>query len=141
MTIQKESVSSQEAGRTLPVIDELTRSYWEAAKEGKLVVQRCPTGELQWPPHADSIHSGNSPHQWVEMSGRATVYTYSIVYRSSYPYPECPYVLALVQLDEGPLMTTNIVETSLEKLSIGMSVMVTFEDTGQEYVFPLFKKE
>jgi uncharacterized protein len=139
MTTQTDPESSRDSGRTLPVVDELTMHYWESAKQGKLVVQKCPTGELQWPPHADSIHAEDVPHQWVEMSGRATVFTYSVVYRSSYSYPECPYVLALVQLAEGPVMTTNIVETPLEEISIGMNVMVTFEDTGQEYVFPLFK--
>ena len=131
--------SAPNAMRTMPLVDTLTAPFWRAAAAGRLVLPRCPeTGELCWPPRrhppADETHG----LQWVETPGIGTVYTFSVVYRSSHAWPPVPYVLAVVRLDEGVHLTTNIVNVDPGKIRIGMPVKVTFEQLGEDLRLPVF---
>jgi uncharacterized OB-fold protein len=79
--------------------------------------------------------------EWVKTSGRAKVLSYTIIYR---PVTQAfagnvPYVVAMVTLDEGPQMMTNIVGCEPEKVHIGMPVQVTFDDWTEEISVPKFK--
>jgi uncharacterized OB-fold protein len=78
---------------------------------------------------------------WVKASGHATVLSYTIVYRpvTQAFAADVPYVVALVTLDEGPQMMTNIVGCPPEQVKIGMPVQVTFDDWTEEISVPKFK--
>ena len=79
--------------------------------------------------------------EWVKSKGLGTIYTFTIIDRAGIPafQREVPYVLALVELEEGVRMMTNIVECGPEKIKIGMKVEVLFEDITDEIALPKFR--
>jgi uncharacterized OB-fold protein len=78
---------------------------------------------------------------WEEASGRGTVYTWSVVRRNELPpfSERVPYVTAIVDLDEGPRIMTNIVDTAPADVRIGMAVEVTFQPLGEDLRYPVFR--
>lgn len=127
-----------EPGRAVPTRDELTEPFWAAAREGRLLAPRSTaTGELHWPPRLPVSAAGDGV-EWTELSGEGTVFSYSVVNRSSHAYPPTPYVLALVELREGITMITNIVDVDPGAVHIGMPVRVTFEEIDAETALPVF---
>jgi uncharacterized OB-fold protein len=76
----------------------------------------------------------------MDAAGTGSLYTYSVIHANDLPAfrDRVPYVVAIVDLDEGPRMETNIVECPLDELRVGMRVAVTFEDEG-EMVLPRFR--
>ena len=83
----------------------------------------------------------SSDLEWHEASGKGTVYSFSVNHRAPHPgfADEIPFVLAIVELEEGPRMMTNIVECNPDSVKIGMAVEVTFEDVTEEVTLPKFK--
>ena len=116
--------------RKLPIVDELSAPFWAAAAEGRLVMQRLPDGTLQWPPRSRGVPGWDQPAEWIEVSGRGTVWSFSIVHRSSHAMPPVPYVLVVVALEEGPFMFADLVGADPAEVRIGMPVQVTFEPLG-----------
>ena len=78
---------------------------------------------------------------WEEASGRATLYTWSVVYQNDLPPfgERVPYVAAVVDLEEGPRMMTNVVDCAFEQLRVGMSLEVTFRVETEEISLPVFR--
>ena len=128
--------------RPVPVPTKETQPYWEGCKQHELRVQKCAAcGHHQFYPRLYCTACMSDRVEWVKTSGRATVLSYTIIYR---PVTQAfagnvPYVVALVTLDEGPQMMTNIVGCEPEKVYIGMPVQVTFEDWTEEISVPKFK--
>jgi uncharacterized OB-fold protein len=119
-----------------------TRPYWEGCKQRELRIQRCAVcGHNQFFPRLYCTKCFSERVEWVKVSGRATVSTFTIVRRPVSPAfaDDVPYVVALVKLDEGPTMMTNIVGCSPEAVRIGMPVAVTFEDWTDETTIPKFR--
>jgi hypothetical protein len=122
-------------------IPEESEPFFEAAKDGKLLVQRCSScGEHQFYPRKICIHCGSSALDWVEASGRGTVHTYTVIHQQGMPgwRDEVPYVAAIIDLEEGVRMTSNVIDVSGSDVSIGMPVEVTFVDEGM-YILPRFR--
>jgi len=130
------------ANRTdLPSVEDETRPYWEAAKAGRLLVKKCNgCGEVHHYPRPFCPSCWSEDVEWQEVSGRGTIYTYSIVFRNDLaPFDEWgTYVPAIVELDEGPRLMTNIVDTPTESLRVGMAVEVRFRDLTDEWAAPVF---
>jgi uncharacterized protein len=134
-----ESWPRTDNGRFAPLQDEVTSPFWEAAKEGRLVVQRCPSsGELQWPPRGRCIHDWTEEPEWIEIDGRGRVFAFTVIDRASHAYPETPYVLAVVELEAGICMTTNLVDVDPAEVRIGMLVEVRFEAASEDLRLPVF---
>jgi uncharacterized OB-fold protein len=96
----------------LPEPDAFTRTYWDAAAEGRLLIRRCGAcGRAHHYPREFCPHCWSEDVTWETASGRATLYTWSVVHRNDLPpFPErVPYVAAVVELAEGPRMMTEIV--------------------------------
>lgn len=119
-----------------------TQPYWDGTREGELRVQRCvDCGHhyfypRPWCPACHSKHV-----EWVRTSGRATLHSYVINHRPAPGFEEeAPYTIAVVELEEGPRMMTNIVgiEPTPEELVLDMALEVTFEPRG-DVVVPLFR--
>jgi len=133
------------AERPLPEENEENRPYWDAARAGQLVVQRClDCGALRrenLPPVATCHRCWSLRAEWVEVSGKATLYTFTVIHQAHHPYfqQRLPYVLAYVELDEGPLAVTYVTGVPREDLRIGMPLEVMFEDTGTGMVLPCFR--
>ena len=94
-----------------PLADGLSAAYWDAARDGTLLIQRCARcGRHQFYPRAHCAACFAPDPAWVPASGRGRLHTYTVIYRT--PNAEfaadCPYVLAIVELDEGPRLTARI---------------------------------
>ncbi|MFJ6985130.1 MULTISPECIES: Zn-ribbon domain-containing OB-fold protein [unclassified Streptomyces] len=97
----------------VPEVDAFTRAYWEAAAEGRLLVRRCRAcGRAHHYPREFCPYCWSEDVRWETASGRARLYTWSVVHRNDLaPFGErTPYVAAVVDLAEGPRMATELVE-------------------------------
>jgi len=126
-----------------PLIEDLTRFYWEGAREGELLVQRCDDcAYLQHPPDVACANCLSLALTPVPVSGRATLYSFVIAQRAFSPAfaDEVPYVVALVELAERPglRVLTSVVDAEHADLTIGMELELTFEDRG-EWRVPQFR--
>jgi len=118
-----------------PDINMETAVYWESAKNGKLLVKTCKAcGKLHYYPRTICPHCLNSDTDWVEASGKGTIYTYSVMRRT-----ETPYVIAYVTLEEGVTMLSNIVECDVDDVAVGQTVEVVFRDTEGGHSLPVFR--
>ena len=114
----------------LPAPDVTTEEFWAATRDGRLLIKRCADcGRAHYYPRTFCPVCWSERVAWEEASGRATLYTYSIVYQNDLPpFPErVPYVAAVVDLEEGPRVMTNVVGCDPEAVSVGMRVRVRFE--------------
>ena len=128
--------------KPLPRIDEESRGYWEALARHELYFQRCrQCGTKRFPPRAVCPVDLSSSTEWVRASGRGTVYSFTVTYQNQAPgfRESLPYVLAVVELDEGPRMMTNIVGCSAEDVRVGMAVEIDYDDVTPEITLAKFK--
>ncbi|WP_327355388.1 Zn-ribbon domain-containing OB-fold protein [Streptomyces sp. NBC_01304] len=117
----------------LPDIDAFTQPYWDAAAEGQLLLRRCRAcARAHHYPREFCPHCWSEDVEWEAASGRATLYTWSVVHRNDLPPfgTRTPYVAAVVDLAEGPRMMTEVVECAEADLAIGMELAVTFREEG-----------
>lgn len=126
----------------LPAPDAEQQPFWDAAGEHRLLIQRCTdTGRYFFYPRPFDPETWSTNVEWVEASGRATLYTYSVVHQNDLPpFDErVPYVAAVVELDEGPRMMTNVVDCDHDALEIGMELEVTFRELDDDVTAPVFR--
>lgn len=124
-----------------PAVNPETREFWEATAQGRLLLKRClDCGSVIWYPRALCPECGSLRTEWFEAAGRGRVYSYTVNHRGQGAYAgAAPYVLAYVELDEGPRVMTNLVEAGEEELAVGLPVEVTFHDTGEGSALPRFR--
>ena len=125
--------------KPLPVLDDLSRPYWEAARKGTLLLQRCATcGRHQFYPRPFCLSCAGSDLEWVEATGTGTLHTFAVVHRTADPAfaDDVPYVFAVVELSEGPRLTVNVVDTPSESLRCDMRVRIIFADVGDDAAIP-----
>jgi len=128
--------------KPLPLPTEDSRPFWEACKRHELRMQKCGAcGHVRFPPSVLCPRCTSLEHEWVRLSGRGEVFTYIIVHQTYHPAfnEEAPYNVALVKLEEGPGLHSNIVECRNEDLRAGMPVEVVFEDRSGEIALPKFR--
>ena len=118
--------------------------YWQKAKEGELWLRKCNAcGEAYFYPRDISPCCFSRDTTWIKASGKATLYTYGIVQRAPHPgfVEDVPFVTAIVELEEGPTMPTNIVidDPTPENLQVGMALEAVFEDITDTIALPKFK--
>lgn len=124
----------------LPSPDADTEPYWDAARAHRLLIKRCRAcGAPHWYPRPFCPRCWSEDVAWEEASGGATLYTWSIVRRNDLPPfgDRVPYITAVVDLDEGPRMLTNLVDVDEADVRIGMRLRVTWQEDG-DYVLPVF---
>ncbi len=124
--------------------DALTREYWAAAREGRLVVQRCDAcGHHQFYPRPFCLACEELDLGWVEAAGTGSIYSMTTVHLRVSPELEPPYIVALVELDEGPRLLTRIVNEEgaplAEGVAIGDRVAVSWHDRGDDPPLPVFR--
>ena len=115
--------------------------YWKAAREHRLVIQRCDAcGQFWFPPSQSCPHCLASDFTWTPVSGRGKVFSFVTYHRVYHPAfaKEVPYVVALVELDEGPRLLTNIVGVPPDAVACDMPVKVTFDDYDESVAVPKF---
>jgi uncharacterized OB-fold protein len=118
-----------------------TQPYWDATRDGRLVLPQCDAcGSVIWYPRRFCPSCGGRSVSWIAASGQGTIYTFTIVRKGDGEYRGAgPYVLAYVELDEGPRMMTNIVECDPDTLAIGDRVEVVFHPTAEGTALPRFR--
>jgi uncharacterized OB-fold protein len=128
--------------KPLPQPEPESTVFWLGCKKRELLVQRCRAcGRHQYFPRGHCTHCFADDLEWVRVSGRGTIYSFTVTYQNGSPgfRDELPYVLALVDLDVGVRMLTNIVGAQADALSVGASVQVVFEDITPELALPKFR--
>ena len=126
----------------MPAADSQALPWWQAAAEHRLVVQRCMScAHLRLPPAPVCPECRAAEADWLELSGRGELYTYTIVHRAVALDQQLPFVIAVVALEgaEGVRLITNLVDVELEELEIGLPVSVVWEDMGPELAVPRFR--
>jgi uncharacterized OB-fold protein len=128
--------------RPLPVLDDDSRPFWAAVRDRSLRVQRClECRRYVFYPRALCPHCHADRLEWAECSGRGTIYSYTVARRPAGPAfaADVPYVVVLVDLDEGVRLLSNLVTADVESVRIGARVVVRFEDVTDEVTLPLFE--
>lgn len=130
---------------TLPVpsppVNPETAPFWSGVDESRLVLPRClACRTVIWYPRTFCPSCHRTGVEWVECSGRGSVYSFSVTQKGDGAWREVgPYVLAYVELDEGPRVLTNIVECDPSSLAVGQAVEVVFERNGEGRALPRFR--
>ncbi|GAC1395295.1 MAG: OB-fold domain-containing protein [Mycobacterium sp.] len=118
----------------MPTIDAASAPYWEAAREGRLLIAECAEcGKVHHYPRPFCPHCWSEKVRPVQASGSGTLYTYSTVYVNDLvPFKDrLPYIAAIVELDEGPRLMTTIVDAESEQLEVGMAVSAVFRPVDE----------
>ena len=132
----------QAEGIPLPVPSELTRHFWEGCANHELLYQRCPAcGSALFDPSLMCRVCGSDHLGWERSEGAGSLYSWSTVWRPQAPAFSVPYVVAVVELDEGYHMITNLIGCRVEDVRIGMRVRVDFRDVGGGVHLPYFSPE
>ena len=127
--------------RMLPTPTPETQHFWDGARNGDLLLQRCDDcSDAYFPPRPFCPKCGSRKVSVFKSSGKGFLLSYVINTRPQ-PISETPYAIAVVELDEGPRMMTNIVECEQtpEALPLDMKLEVTFEQQNDDITLPLFK--
>lgn len=129
------------APRALPLPTPETQHFWEGTREGELRLQRCDDcNGIYFPPRPFCPQCASRSVSVFAASGRARLYSYVINHRAPAGWP-VPYAVAVVELDEGPRLMTNIVgcPQTVEALILDMPLEVTFETQNEQITLPFFK--
>jgi len=128
--------------KPLPVVAPWARPFWDATRENKLILQHCnDCRKTIHYPRAFCPHCLSDKLGWQTASGRGTVYSYTIVEANapSAFINDMPYVVAVIRLEEGVQMLSNVIGCDLSQLHCDMPVEVVFERLTDEFVLPKFR--
>lgn len=126
-----------------PVVDDCNRGFWESINNHQLSIQRCQNCGLRLhPPRPMCPRCLATDMGWEPSLGRGVVHSWvNFVYdRAGYPGIKCPYAVAVVELDEGVRILSNIVEMDPADVYIGMPVQAVFTEVNEELTLVHFKK-
>ena len=125
-----------------PIANADSLPYWNAARASRLVIRKCKAcSELHFMPRHLCPVCWSDQLEWVDAKGTGTVHSFTVVRRASDPAfaPLVPYVVALIELDEGPRMMANILGEGALDVQIGDRVRATFQDRGDGARVPQFE--
>ncbi len=128
--------------RPRPVVSPWAQPFWDAARAGRLLLQHCaPCGRWIHYPRIACPHCGTDDPGWRQASGRGTVYSYTVVHNNapSAFIAEVPYVVAVIRLEEGVQMLSNIVDCDPAALRCDLPVEVTFRRLDDAFTLPMFR--
>ena len=119
-----------------PPMNPEVKPFFDAAAEGRLLVKKCAScGEAHHYPRSMCPFCGKDTTEWRQVSGKGTIYSYSVMRRVP-----IPYAIAYVTLEEGVTMLTNIVDCDLDAIRIGQAVKVVFKPTEGGPPVPMFTR-
>lgn len=131
------------ATRLPPTTSADTEFFWNGLRDNKLLIQRCKgCGTLRHPPRPMCPHCRSLEWEAVESSGRGTVYSYVMPHEPRFPFFEYPYVVALVELEEGIRVVSNLTDIDPTDVTVGMPVEVyfqSFDAPGEDLVLHQFR--
>lgn len=130
------------AGKHFPRPTPETQPYWDGCREGRLLLQCCAgCGAHQFYPRSMCASCDGETLEWVQASGRGRIRSFTVVRRpvSKAYAAQTPYIVALIELAEGPTMMSNVVDCTPEEAVIGLPVEVVFEQWSDEISVPMFR--
>ena len=129
-----------------PHADPTTQPFWDAAKQDRLVCQRCTScGTFRMPPSPFCFNCQSRDHEFTELPGTGTIYSFTVVRHPLHPdlADACPYVSGVVELDgtqgAGARMLVNIIDCDPETVKIGDKVEIVFEHVNEDMSTPRFR--
>lgn len=130
--------------KPLPVPDPLTKTYWDSVKAHAMQLQQCSDcSKFIFYPRSVCPHCGSRNLNWKAVSGRGKVYGFTISHQKNMPGfgADAPYTIALVELDEGARLMTNLVgiDPDPAKIKVGMDVVVQYDDVTDAITLPKFR--
>ena len=128
--------------KPLPTITDENREFWEGAKRGKLRMQKCEDcGHIRFPISHVCPKCLSYNFQWTDLSGRGEVFSYVVFYQlyNKAFEEDIPYNVAMIQLEEGPRMYSNVVGVDNDAVKVGDKLEVTFDQVTSEIAIPRFR--
>ena len=123
-------------------LGDFTKPFWEATKRHELVIQRCrQCDRFFFYPRELCPTCLSDNLEWASVSGRGRVHAFTIVYQPNDPRfnEEAPYVYAVIQLDEGARMISNVIDIEPHDVEVDMPVVAVYEDITPEWTLVKFK--
>ena len=134
------SPEADPGGRPVPEPSPLTEAFWAAAREHVLVRPVCAAcGRSHFTPQVACPHCLSTGWAYEPSTGTGTVYSFTVVHRPPGPGFDPPYVMAVVDLDDGWSMLTNVVGCDVHEVHIGQAVRVRFDRVAPDVVLPVFE--
>jgi uncharacterized OB-fold protein len=132
-------MNDPEQEKICPPDSELSRPYWDGCRKGELLLQHCNScTRFQFYPRIICAQCHGDNLSWRSVSGRGHVASFTVVRHAISPAYKAPYIVALIDLEEGVRMMSQVVGCEPERLAIGDPVGVKFEDWGRGYFMPVF---
>ena len=131
-----------EVSKPVPAITPDMREFFDGARAGRLMVQKCDScGKLRFPAHDLCSKCNSTDSRWVHVSGRGEVFSFSIMHQLYHPgfAKEVPYAVVMVELEEGCKFVSNLLGVQPHDIKCGMPVEVTFEKLSDEVSMPKFR--
>jgi uncharacterized OB-fold protein len=126
--------------RPAPIVTEDSAVFWDAADDGRLVAQRCAKcGRLRHPPRPMCPECRSLDVETVELSGRGALYSYALLHHPQHPAFDYPVFAALVDLEEGVRLVSNLVGVERDDIRIGMPLQAEFVETDGGHRIPVFR--
>lgn len=135
-------MTTAEYTKPLPRLQALDMPYWEGLKKHELRMQKCSNcGHIWFPPAFGCPKCLSTNYEWAKLSGKGKIWSWSIFYQVYYKSfaPEIPYNVIQVQLEEGPIMISNMVECKNEDIKCDMPVEIVFDHVTEAVTLPKFK--
>jgi uncharacterized OB-fold protein len=124
-----------------PTINDVNRPFWDGCRRGELLMQRCGhCGRLRYPAAIVCPDCLSSATEWQAVSGHGKVFSFVVFHRAYHPAREgkVPYNVALIELYEGPIMLSNVVDVDNAELTVGLAVRIAFEAVDESLSIPVF---
>ena len=131
-----------ETSKPIPDLTPALAPFFEAARRGVLVVQKCDScGRFRFPPCGLCRDCLSTAASWAPVSGRGEVFSFNVMHQVYHPgfAAEVPYAVAVVQLEEGARMVSNVVSVKPHEIRCGMPVEVVFDKLSDEITLPRFR--
>jgi uncharacterized OB-fold protein len=127
--------------RPLPKPTPATQAFWDGAKKGKLMLQWDPTAKkYQFWPRANSVRTGKRNLQWKATSGKGELYSFTITHVPTPGFEaRAPYVIGMIELDEGVRIIANLINIKIDDVEIGMRMKVAWEKLSDDITYFAFE--
>jgi len=133
-------MTTTEIRRPAPLLTDDNEGFWLAAAHNQLVTQQCVNcGKLLHPPRPMCPRCHGLEMVWIELAGTGTVYSYALLHHPQHPAFSYPVIAALVDLDEGIRLLSNLVRIDTDDVRIGMRVRVLFKAVADGMAVPVFE--
>jgi len=135
-------LSDEDMVKPLPKPSKWSQPFWDNTKKHKLTLKKCKDcGHIDHPPYLYCTNCSSDNSEWVEASGKGKLVAYAVnTYMVPFPFwDDMPYVVAMIELEEGVRMISNIIEYNHNELKNGMALEVVFDDVSDEFTLPKWK--